>query len=110
MRPVWSAPPTHQVFNVPYKCVNYFFFHLAGASMEEIIAAAQTAQIHEFINTLPDGYNTLVGERGTQLSGGQKQRVAIARAFLKAPKVILTPRQTKSVSFYIQGGRISFCF
>ncbi|KAL4522645.1 hypothetical protein Ndes2526B_g01010 [Nannochloris sp. 'desiccata'] len=72
-------------------------FGKQGASMEEIIAAAQAAQIHEFINTLPDGYDTMVGEKGTQLSGGQKQRVAIARAFLKAPKIFVLDEATSAL-------------
>lgn len=60
------------------------------ASMDEVIAAAQKANIHEVIQTLPQGYNTIVGERGTRLSGGQVQRLSLARAFLKdAPLLIL---------------------
>ncbi|MET2743974.1 ATP-binding cassette domain-containing protein, partial [Staphylococcus caprae] len=51
------------------------------ASMDEIHAAARRARAHDFIMTLPDGYDTLVGERGIKLSGGERQRVAIARAF-----------------------------
>ena len=56
-----------------------------GASMEEIEDAARKANIHDFIMSLPDGYDSFVGERGTRLSGGQKQRISIARVFLKNP-------------------------
>lgn len=57
-----------------------------NASQAEIEAAAQNANIHDFIMSLEDGYDTYVGERGTRLSGGQKQRIAIARVFLKNPR------------------------
>ena len=61
----------------------------SSATDEEIHAAAEAANIHEFIMSLPDEYDTLVGERGFKLSGGQKQRVAIAMAILKDPKILI---------------------
>ncbi len=57
--------------------------------MEEVIAAAEAAQILKFIESLPDKWNTVVGERGLKLSGGEKQRVAIARCLLKNPPIVL---------------------
>jgi ATP-binding cassette subfamily B protein len=59
------------------------------ASMEEIQQAAESAQIRTFIESLPEGWNTVVGERGLKLSGGEKQRVAIARCLLKNPPIVL---------------------
>ena len=67
------------------------------ATDEEIVEAAKKANIHDFIMSLPDGYNTLCGERGIKLSGGQKQRLAIARAMLKKSSVILFDESTSSL-------------
>jgi ATP-binding cassette subfamily B protein len=67
------------------------------ATDAEVEAAARTANAHEFILRFPDGYKTLVGERGVQLSGGQKQRVAIARAVLKDPRVLILDEATSAL-------------
>jgi len=68
-----------------------------GATKEEVVSAAQNADIHDFVTTLPDGYETIVGERGLKLSGGEKQRVAIARTILKNPKIFFFDEATSAL-------------
>jgi ATP-binding cassette, subfamily B, heavy metal transporter len=68
-----------------------------GASKDEVIAAARAAYIHDFIISLPDGYATMVGERGLKLSGGEKQRVAIARTILKNPAILIFDEATSAL-------------
>ncbi|MEE8636833.1 MAG: ABC transporter ATP-binding protein [Dehalococcoidia bacterium] len=75
--------------NIAYGAVN--------ADMEQIVAAAKAAQLHDFIQSLPDGYETWVGERGVTLSGGQRQRLAIARTLLINPSILIMDDSTSSV-------------
>ena len=72
-------------------------FGCAEASREDVIAAAHAAQAHEFLERLPEGYNTQLGERGVTLSGGQRQRIAIARAILRAAPVLLLDEATSAL-------------
>ncbi len=72
-------------------------FGKPNATIEEVIAAARLAQCHDFIEMLPDGYNTMIGEGGSTLSGGEKQRISIARAILKNAPIIILDEATASV-------------
>ncbi|MCS6859047.1 MAG: ABC transporter ATP-binding protein/permease, partial [Abditibacteriales bacterium] len=89
------------VLQEPYLFYGTIFENIAygkpEATMEEVIAAAKAANAHEFILRLPDGYDTMCGERGTRLSGGEKQRISIARAILKNPRILILDEATSSV-------------
>ena len=83
------------LFNATIK--DNLLFAKADATMEEIEQACKTANIHDFIMTLPDGYDTYVGDRGVKLSGGEKQRVSIARGLLKNPRIVIFDEATSSL-------------
>jgi len=76
----------------------------SGASEAEIVAAARAANAHDFITRLPQGYETLVGERGMRLSGGERQRISIARAFLKDAPILILDEPTSSVDVKTEAG------
>ena len=84
-----------------------------GASREEVYEAAKKANIHDYIMSLPDGYDTFVGERGVKLSGGQKQRISIARVFLKNPPILVLDEATSALDNvtenYIQDSLDELC-
>ena len=77
-------------------------FGKPGAIDEEIIEAAKSAKLHDFIMSLPDGYDSIVGERGIKLSGGQKQRLAIAQVFLKNPPILILDEATSSLDSHTE--------
>jgi len=76
---------------------NNICYGLADVPREKVIAAAQAALAHDFIQELPQGYDTLIGERGTRLSGGQRQRIAIARAILKNSPILILDEATSEL-------------
>ncbi len=84
------------------------FYNIAygrpGATKEEVEHAARLAQVHDFIASLPQGYNTKVGERGLKLSGGEKQRVAIARTILKNPRILILDEATSALDTATEQG------
>ena len=81
-------------YNIAYGC--------PGATQEEIVVAAKAAFIHDFIESLPNGYGTVVGERGLKLSGGEKQRVAIARMILKNPAILIFDEATSALDTHAE--------
>ncbi len=76
---------------------NNITFGVEHATMDEVIAAARTANAHDFIMATPDGYNTMIGDRGSRLSGGQRQRISIARAILKNPPILILDEATSAL-------------
>jgi ABC-type multidrug transport system fused ATPase/permease subunit len=86
-----------QLFGLSIRDNIMYGIHRTDVTQDEIERAAKEANAHEFISKFPDGYDTLVGERGVQLSGGQKQRIAIARALLPQPRLLLLDEATSAL-------------
>jgi len=77
-------------------------YAVPGATMEETVEAARLANVHDFIMSMPDGYDTIVGERGQRLSGGERQRISLARAFLKDAPILILDEPTSSVDMHTE--------
>jgi ABC-type multidrug transport system fused ATPase/permease subunit len=76
---------------------NNIAFGIEGATQEQVVEAAKIANAHEFIEATPDGYDTVIGDRGSKLSGGQRQRISIARAILANPPILILDEATSAL-------------
>ena len=110
LRRVRQESLREQIALVPQECILFggtirenIRYGRLDATEEELVSASRAANAHEFILSLPAGYETVVGERGTKLSGGQRQRIAIARAILKDPRILLLDEATSSLDNESEG-------